>query len=275
MAVNLSKKSCNKVVQGAALKNSVLHGVLREDIDFVGVKTVEVHTLVTQEMNDYSRTGTNRYGTPKEVEDLVQELTLTQDRAFSSTIDKGNAKDSAYQRTASKFLEAQMAERAIPEYDTYCLGKLATNAGTSNEDKTALTKSNIATRVMTGTEVLDDAEFPEEGRTLIVSAKVYKLLKLSDEYASIQDLGKKSIGKGHVGEFDGMPVRKVSKKRMPAGVNFLIVHKSAATAPKKLHDTKIHQDPPGLSGNLMEGRMYYDCFVLERRADGVYADKEA
>lgn len=275
MAVNLSKKSCNKVVQGAALKNSVLHGVLREDIDFVGVKTVEVHTLVTQEMNDYSRTGTNRYGTPKEVEDLVQELTLTQDRAFSSTIDKGNAKDSAYQRTASKFLEAQMAERAIPEYDTYCLGKLATNAGASNEDKTALTKSNIATRVMTGTETLDDAEFPEEGRTLIVSSTVYKLLKLSDEYISIQDLGKKSIGKGHVGEFDGMPVRKVSKKRMPAGVNFLIVHKSAATAPKKLHDTKIHQDPPGLSGNLMEGRMYYDCFVLERRADGVYADKEA
>lgn len=274
-AVNLSKKSCEKVIQEASLKSSVLHGVLREDINFVGVQTVEVHTLVTQEMNDYSRTGTNRYGTPKEVEDLVQELKLTRDRSFSSTIDKGNAKDSAYQRTASKFLETQMAERAIPEYDNYCLGVLATNAGSTNEDKTALTKSNIATRIMAGTEILDDAEFPEAGRTLLVSAKVYKLIKLSDEFMSLQTLGVKSVGKGHVGEFDGMPVRKVSKKRMPDGVNFLIVHKSAGTAPKKLHDTKIHQDPPGLSGNLMEGRMYYDCFVLERRAEGVYADKEA
>lgn len=275
MAVNLSSKSCKQVIQGAALKNSVLHGVLREDIDFVGVKTVEVHTLVTQAMNDYARSGANRYGTPQEVEDLVQELTLTKDRSFSATIDKGNAKDSAYQRTASKFLEAQMAERAIPEYDAYCLNKLATSAGETNEDTSALTTKNIATRVMTGTEKLDDAEFPEEGRTLIVSAAAYKLLKLSEEYTSIQELGKKSIGKGHVGEFDGMPVRKVSKKRMPEGVNFIIVHQSAATAPKKLHDTKIHQDPPGLSGNLMEGRMYYDCFVLERRAAGVYVDKNA
>lgn len=275
MAVNLSEKSCNTVIQGASIKASVLHGVLREDIDFVGVKTVMIHTLETQEMNDYARTGSNRYGTPQEVQDLVQELKLTRDRAFAATIDKGNAKDSAYQRTASKFLEAQMAERAIPEFDAYCLGKLATNAGATNEDTATLTSKNIATRVMSGTEVLDDEEFPEAGRTLLVSAAVYKLIKLSEEFISIQDLGKKSLGKGHVGEFDGMPVRKISKKRMPAGVNFMIVHKSAATAPKKLHDTKIHQDPPGLSGNLMEGRMYYDCFVLERRAKGVYVDKNA
>ncbi len=275
MAVNLSKKSCNTVIQGASLKSSVLHGVFREDIEFVGVKTVAVHTLETQEMNDYARTGANRYGTPQEVQDLVQELTLTRDRSFSATIDKGNAKDSAYQRNAGKFLEAQMAERAIPEFDSYCLGKLVVEAGSTNEDTTTLTSKNIATRIMSGTEVLDDEEFPEEGRTLLVSAAVYKLIKLSEEFISIQDLGKKSLGKGHVGEFDGMPVRKISKKRMPEGVNFMIVHKSAATAPKKLHDTKIHQDPPGLSGNLMEGRMYYDCFVLERRAKGVYVDKNA
>lgn len=275
MAVNLSAKSCSKLIQGASLQNSVLHGVLREDIDFVGVKTVKVHTVVTQEMNDYSRTGTNRYGTPQELQDTEQELTLTQDKSFSITIDKGNAKDAAYQKKAGAVLKLQMAERGIPTYDKYALGVLATKAGASNEDTTALTKSNIATRVMTGTEVLDDAEFPEAGRTLLVSAKAYKMLKLSEEYTSIQDLGKKSIGKGHVGEFDGMPVRKISKFRMPAGVNFIIVHQSAATAPKKIHDSKIHQDPPGISGNLLEGRMYYDCFVLEAREAGVYVDKNA
>lgn len=275
MAVKLSEKSCSKIIQKASRRSSVLQGVLREDIDFVGTKTVIVHTLETQEMNDYARTGTNRYGTPQEVQDTYQELTLSQDKSFSSTIDKGNAKDSAYQRKATEFLKLQIAERAIPTYDTYCLGKLAAGAGATNEDTSAISKSNVATRIMSGTEVLDDAEFPEEGRTLLVTPKVYKFLKLSEEYTSIQVLGVKSIGKGHVGEFDGMPVRKVSKRRMPAGVNFLIVHQSAATAPKKLDETKIHQDPPGLSGNLMEGRMYYDCFVLEKRAEGVYADKEA
>lgn len=273
MAVNLSTKSSNKLIQQACIEHSLLHGALREDIDFVGVKTVKVVTAVTQDMNDYQRTGTNRYGTPAEVQDTVQELTLTQDKSFALTVDKGNLKDQGNLKKANKILRLQTNEKAIPLYDKYSLGVLAANA-VQSEDAAAPTKSNIATRIMTGSEKLDDAEIPQEGRTLFISAKAYKWLKLSDEFIAIDKLGEKSVGKGHVGEFDGMPVRKVPKTRMPEGYNFIIVHKESATAPLKIHDTKIHQDPPGISGNLIEGRYYYDCFVLEARKDGVYADKE-
>lgn len=274
MAINLATKSCDKLVEAAALESSVLTGSLSTAYSFVGAKTVEVITAVTQEMNDYTRTGTNRYGVPAEVEDTKQELTLTQDKSFAMTIDKGNLKDQNNLKKAGRILKLQIREKAIPLYDKYCLGVLAAGA-VVGEETSAITKANVASRIMAGSEKLDDAEIPSEGRTLFVSAKTYKYLKLSDELIGVEKMAEKSLGKGVVGEFDGMIVKKVPSSRMPEGANFLIVHKESATAPKKLADAKIHQDPPGLSGNLIEGRWYYDCFVLETRKAGVYVDNEA
>lgn len=274
MAINLATKSCDKLVQAAALESSVLTGALSTAYSFVGAKTVEVITAVTQEMNDYARTGTNRYGTPAEVEDTKQELTLTQDKSFAMTVDKGNLKDQNNLKKAGTILKAQIKERAIPLYDKYCLGVLAAK-GTAGAETTAITKSNVVSRIMSGTAALDNAEIPAEGRTLFVTADVYKLLKISDELIQVEPMANKALGKGVVGEFDNMIVKKVPSSRMPDGVNFIIVQKESATAPKKLSDAKIHQDPPGISGNLIEGRWYYDCFVLDARKAGVYVDKNA
>lgn len=273
MAVNLSKKSADKLVQAAALESSLLTGALSTNYNFVGVKTVEVVTAVTQAMNDYNRTeGMNRYGTPAEVQDTVQELTLSQDKSFAMTIDKGNLKDQHNLKKAGAILKAQIRERAIPTYDKYCFNVLATK-GTQSTETGALTKGNVVSRIMAGTAALDNAEIPTEGRTLFVTADVYKLLKISEELTACEPMAYKALGKGLVGTFDNMPVKKVPSSRMPEGVNFIIVQKESATAPKKMADAKIHQDPPGLSGNLIEGRWYYDCFVLDARKAGVYVDK--
>jgi len=69
-----------------------------------------------------------------------------------------------------------------------------------------------------------------------------------------------------------MHVVKVPRSRWPENVNFMIVHKRAACAPIKLNDSKYHKDPPGISGSLVEGRMYYDLFVLGAKCDGVYVE---
>lgn len=274
MAINLSTKSANELVQAAALEASVLTGALSEEYDFVGAKTVKVVTAVTQDMNDYQRTGMNRYGTPTEVQDTVQEMTLTQDKGFSLTVDKGNLKDQNNLKKAEKILRLQVKEKALPLYDTYVLAQLKANAGTTST-ALKLTKTNVVEAIMDGGAALDDAEIPSEGRTLFISAKAYKFLKISEEFIQLDKLGTKSVTKGLVGEIDGMRVVKVPSGRMPSNTAFIIVHKESATAPKKLADAKIHQDPPGLSGNLIEGRWYYDAFVLEARAKGVYAHIEA
>ena len=49
----------------------------------------------------------------------------------------------------------------------------------------------------------------------------------------------------------------------------LITQKKALLRPKKLFEYNIHQDPPGVSGNLVEFRMMYDAFVLDAVADAV------
>ena len=84
------------------------------------------------------------------------------------------------------------------------------------------------------------------------------------------DKSQEMLAKGVIGEVDGCKIVKVPASRLPAGAAFLITHKIAATAPKQLEDYKIHDNPPGISGWLVEGRMIYDCFVLNEKADAIY-----
>ena len=41
-------------------------------------------------------------------------------------------------------------------------------------------------------------------------------------------------------------------------------------APTKLEDYRVHQDPPGISGDLVEGRVCYDAFVLDNKKAAIY-----
>ena len=61
---------------------SVTAPAVNDDFDFIGVKTVNVYSIPTKALNDYSMTGNSRYGTVTELEDTVQELTLGRDRSF-------------------------------------------------------------------------------------------------------------------------------------------------------------------------------------------------
>lgn len=253
-------------------RESLVSGKLCNDYEFTGAKTVKILTPITVPMNNYRRAGNNRYGSPVEMQDIIQELTLTQDRSFALTIDKGNDADQGYAKNAGKMLLLQIAERAVPEFDKYVLNKLANKAGCINADDTPLTKENICDKISEATAILDDNEVPAYDRMLFISTQGYKLLKHSNEFMAVESLGKEALSKGVVGMYDNMQVIKVPAPRWPENVNFMIVHKNAATAPVKMSETKLHKDPPGISGSLLEGREYYDCFVFAPRAVGVYTD---
>lgn len=263
----------NRDMHRSYIETSLVAPHLTDEYDFTGAKTVRVSAPLTVPMNDYTRTGANRYGTPTELKDAVQEMTLTQDKSFALTIDKGNSQDkNDTEAFAKKMLSLQLAERAIPEFDKYALDVLSKKAGTIVGSSTALSKTNIVDRITDGTVFLDDAEIAQNGRTLFVNAATYKLLKLADEFTNVDKIANMTLTKGVVGKFDNMTVVKVPKGRWPENVNFIIVQRAAATAPTTIHDAKVHKDPPGISGNLLEGRNYYDCFVIASRAKGVYVD---
>ena len=76
--------------------------------------------------------------------------------------------------------------------------------------------------------------------------------------------------KGVISNLDGNTVIKIPSVRLPKNFGFLLSHLSATVAPTKLADYKIHQDPPGISGALVEGRIVYDAFVLGNKAKALY-----
>ena len=271
--IHFNEKGQKELSQRMANEHSLVAPYLTDEYNFEGAKTIRLTTAVTQPMNDYQRTGTNRYGEPVEVPDWEQKMTLTQDKSFALTIDKGNSHDqNKIKERGNALLKAQLAEQAVPLYDRYCLGRLANKAGKIFGSATALTKSNIVDRITDGTSYLDDEEIAQNNRTLFINAKNYKLLKLSDEFIAVEKIANKALRKGVVGTFDNMKVVKVPRGRWPEGVNFIIVQKNCAAGPMVIDDTKIHKDPPGISGHLLEGRNYYDCFVIASRANGVYVD---
>ncbi len=245
--------------------------LVNHDYDFVGTKTVNVYSISTSAMTDYTRSGSNRYGTPTELDASAQEMTMRKDRSFTFTIDKMNEDETAGALNAAKALARQIKEVVVPEIDTYRLSEIATNAGVKKE--IALTAENIYDEITTATEVLDDKEVPIEGRVLVVNPTTYKLMKQSKAIVLDTEVGADMRLKGVVAMLDGMPVKKVPSSRLGEKVNFIITHQSATVGPVKLAEYKIHTDVPGISGSLVEGRVYYDAFILKNKAGSIYACK--
>ena len=133
-----------------------------------------------------------------------------------------------------------------------------------------LTADNIYSEIVKATTALDDAEVNEAGRVLLVVPGVYQLMKQSKEIILNANIGEDMRLKGVISNLDGMNVVKVSSKRVPTNFGFMVAHPCATVAPTKLADYKTHQDPPGISGSLVEGRIVYDALVLDNKKKAIY-----
>lgn len=139
MAINYAEKYSAKIDERFK-KGAITAPAINNDYDFTGVQTVKVCSIPTVAMGNYTRTGANRYGTPEELDDTVQELKLTKDRAFTFTIDRGNYEDQMMIKEAGKALQRQIDEVVIPEIDIYRLAQIA--AGAKGSATAAVTKTN-------------------------------------------------------------------------------------------------------------------------------------
>lgn len=95
-------------------------------------------------------------------------------------------------------------------------------------------------------------------------------MKKSKDIVLETEVGADMRAKGVIGNLDGLTVIKVPAVRLPKGFGFMVAHPCATVAPTKLEDYKIHQDAPGISGALVEGRIVYDAFVLENKKNAIY-----
>lgn len=274
MAIDLVTKFAPYVDEQFAAE-SKLSILTNKDFDWTGAHTIRVYKVSTSAMNDYDRNGTarpdecSRFGPIKDLDATTEELTLTKDRSFTFAIDKLDTDETAQQLAGASALARQDREVVIPEVDSFTYGVMCANAGTKAA-AVALTADNIYDEILKASGVLDDAEVPETERVLVVTPAVYALLKKSPDVVLDTDVGQDMRVKGVIAMLDGAVVVKVPAVRLPADFGFMLAHPSACVAPVKLEDYRVHQDPPGISGSLVEGRICYGAFVLDNKAKGIY-----
>lgn len=273
MAINLVTKFLPYVdeIFATESKKSLLTNT---DFDWTGAHTVKVYKISTSEMNDYSRnpaagfTG-SRYGTIKDLDTTTEEFTLKKDRSFTFAIDKLDEEETAQQLAAASALARQQREIVIPEVDTHVYSVMCAGAG-HKPAAVGLTQENIFDEILNANNALDNAEVPETGRSLVVIPDVYTMMKRCRDIILETDISNDMRVKGVIAMIDGATVIKVPAVRLPENFGFMLAHPCATVAPTKLEDYKIHKDPPGISGSLVEGRICYDAFVLENKTKAIY-----
>jgi len=273
MAVNFADKYEKKIAEHFAIK-SVVDGRTNRDYDWIGVKSINIYTPVTQALNDYRRSGSNRYGEPTELQDTLQEMILTKDRSFSVTIDKGNNSEQEEAKAANKMLSLEISEQTIPEVDKYSLGKYVDGAGALTLAAAEPTVDTIVQVMGDAMAAMSNAKVPADNRFIWIGWSWFAKLRLSSQFIGNDSLGANILKNGALGTFMGaevIPVPDDYLKKGTAQCYFLLVRKNSVFQPKKLQDFFIKRDPPGINGDLLEGRIIYDAFVLGTQADGVRA----
>jgi N4-gp56 family major capsid protein len=276
MAVNLAKKYSPKVSERFKLLSLTDAGV-NQDYEWKGEQTVAIYSFPTVALGNYDRTAAaNRFGTPAELQDTVQEMTVSQDKAFTFVVDKGNSIQSGGARNANKAMSRQVDEVIIPAVDTYRLATMATAAVAAGGTAVAvITASNAYSEFLKVTEYFGDNKVPMTNRIAWVKPSFYKFLKLDPSFIKNSDLGQQILIKGQVGEVDGIKIVMTPTSYFPAATEFIVAHKSVVTAPEVLRTMRILNDAQGYDGAVVEGRIIYDAFVQTSKNKGVYVAKNA
>lgn len=276
MAINYASKYSSKVAERFKLKSLTEAGINR-DYDWTGVSTISVYSIPTVALGDYTASGTSRYGTPTELQNTKQDMTVAKDRSFSITIDRKSLDDTQGVMAAGKALAREVDEVIVPEIDAYRIAAMATAAVTAGGTATpaALTKDTAYAALLTANEYFGNNKVPTNGKICWCTYAFYSLIKQDPAFMIASELSKEEIINGIVGKVDGVKIVPVPSSYLPASTDFVIGHPSATVGADKLEDYKTHDNPPGINGILIEGRIRYDAFVLDAKNKAVYTHKNA
>lgn len=248
--------------------------------DFVGTKSIEIITADRVDLVDYTRSGQNRFGTIYELGDTKQTLTMSQDKAFTFSIDKANASDQFNIKQANSRLKDHWDNVVTPNVDKYRLAKWAAGNGLTtgntilaNATPAALTKANILEAIFNASAAMSDELVPTTNRVLFIGELDYVKFQLADQVVGGAQLNKQAIAQGYKGTIDGIQIVTVPSSYMPAKTGFILKWKGATVDPIKLKTLRVQRTPLGIDGDVVEGHIYYDAFVLDAKCKGVYAYK--
>jgi hypothetical protein len=243
-------------------------------LDFNGRNSVTIYNVNTVAEVDYNRGEVNgsRFGQLTEVGTGTQTMVLSQDKAFNAAIDRGNYEDSQMVTEAASFVKRQVREVSVPATDVYNLGILTAYAIANAQGTvggTAVAYNTIYSLILAQQAALDELKYPEDGRTLWITPTNYNLLKRDPEFMKACDTTVADLKKGIVGQVDGLTIVKVPASYLVTKFEFMITCKDVAVAINKFNMIRTLDNDSNIDGWLVQGRRYYDCFILSQKATGI------
>ena len=268
--MNLATKY-SKIIDERWEAESLMPLISSNHFNFKGDRTVVIYSIPYAPLNDYTRSGTQRYGVPNDLTRNVQTCTVSQDKGFSFIIDRGDEVQAEYVTNPGSSLAREIKQAIVPNYDEYCFGVMARSAmDNGHSASTLITKQNAHEMLLNGIQHMADRSVPVDDVYAFCTYAYGNLLMQDPSFVRYGDAAQRMLKTGHIGRADGVEVVLMPANRLRSGAAILLVHKDAVVAPRQLEEYKTHVDPPGISGTLCEGRVLFDCFVLDEKADGIY-----
>jgi N4-gp56 family major capsid protein len=180
--------------------NRNYEGLIRNQGD-----TVKINSIGDINVFDYTRN--TDMEEPQVLETTEQTLVIDQAKAFNFTVDDvdkvqaaGDLMDTAMSRAAYKLSDVS---------DAFLLGVIAAGAATANTiSGVKLTSGNVYENMVALRTLLDKANVPTAGRSVVIPPDVYALLLMDDRFVKASDSGTANsvLLSGQVGRVAGLEV---------------------------------------------------------------------
>jgi hypothetical protein len=245
-------------------------------LDFNGKNSVTIYNVNVVAESNYVRAGSNRFGSLVELGDGQETFILSQDKAFTFTVDQGNLEDSMMVTEANKAVKRQIREVSVPTVDKYRLTTLQAYAIANSQSATAaLTAANAFTKFLAAQAVLTDALVPTEGRVVFMPASSYNLLMLDQNFVKQCDTAYADMKKGIIGQVAGNTIVVVPTSYLPANTGYLFCYNKCLVYAGKFEMIRVLTDVQGIHGAVAEGRRYYDAFIPSQTGTGIFTHQIA
>jgi hypothetical protein len=241
-------------------------------LDFNGKNSVTIYNVDTVAETDYTRTGANRFGALVELGTGTQTFTLSQDKSFTFTVDRGNLEDSMMAQEVAKAVKRQVREVSVPATDVYRLSVLSSYAITNSKGViagTAVAYNTIFSLILAQQAAMSELSVPEEGRVLFITPTNLNLLKRDPEFMRSCDTTQKDLKRGIFGEVDGLTIVVCPSTYFVTKFEFMIVKDDLLVSPTKFNSVRVLDEVQGIDGWVAEGRRYYDAFLPTQKIAGL------
>lgn len=281
MAIDLITKYAPTMLKGFERDSYTLNKAAK-GYEITGAKTIKYKSYKMDDSDESwpsiaTRTqvgGGNRFGTPTDVEDVTQEMTLRYHTRWTKSMDKSDKMQGSLHEAAA-YMRQHNNEVDMPKRDKRNLREWAFHAGKTMVATAALGSAtgdsavSIIDVLLDLEAELDEKNVPQENRWCYCPIKYRKFIRTSGYWEGADNLTRDMIVKGYQGNIGTLKMCFVPSTYLPPNVEMLVTYEGSVIAPLIMVTARILEVVQGYDGPVLEYHDFYDAFVIGVKQDGV------